>query len=545
MSAVEAKGEFAHNRAMTNPLLEGLSLIKNKDYQAAHGHAIALIHRNTADPAPYYLLARIALDHQNYAKAQELFTKARDLAPSDPLYIAGLGQFLVTIGRSEQALACADDAVALPLGSAMVADTLGVIYSRAGFHEKAVPLFEKAVALDPKPANFHYNLGASLQFSGRFQEAENAYRAAIARQPDNHRAYSSLVGLSVQTEQNHLLDTLVPLFDQSNDQANDQPDARLHLGHAIAKTLEDLGRLEESFHWLGKAKEQKRRSLNYQIEADLALFDAAAKTASETPSAPATDAGPIFIVGLPRTGTTLVDRIISSHPEVCSVGELNTFADSIKTLANTDSATVLDAATMAAAADANPEQLSQVGHEYLRRTRDLARGAARHTDKMPLNFFYAGLICRALPKARIIVLRRDPMDSCLSNYRQLFSTGFSYYNYSLDILDTGRYYQSFHRLISHWQTVLPAENLLQVAYEDIVFDQENQTRKLLEFCGLSWFQGCLNFHHNPSPVSTASSVQVRQPLYSRSIGRWKHYGDALQPLRQLLIAQGLMDSSGT
>jgi len=178
--------------------------------------------------------------------------------------------------------------------------------------------------------------------------------------------------------------------------------------------------------------------------------------------------------------------------------------------------------------------LGELGHNYIEATRTLARGSARFTDKMPLNFFYAGLIHKALPNARIVALRRDPMDSCLSNYRQLFSTAFSYYNYSLDLDDTATYYKAFDKLLAHWRDALPEDRFTEVHYEDIVHAQEKETRRLLSFCDLPWDEACLRFHENAAPVSTASSVQVRQPLYSGSIGRWRKYGDSLKELRNQL-----------
>ncbi len=537
---------FAPNVFMTIQYMEpalrhGLTLIESGRYEPAHAEAIKLIHQDIGNPVPYFLLGRIALDHHNYAKAGELLCRARELCPQDPFYLAALGQFQVTVGQQEQALQSANEAASLTIDEAFAADMVGVIYSRTGFHEKAVPFFEQAVALNPEPANFHYNLGASLQFSGQFSRAEQAYRQAIARQPDNYRAYSSLVGLSRQTPENQMLDRLESLFEAHAG----NPDAALHFGHAIAKTLEDLDRYPESFDWLVNAKRSKREALAYDVKNDLELFDAAAKTVDQSGIRADDEDSPIFIIGLPRTGTTLVDRILSSHPDVISAGELNTFAGLVKTQAGTESNRVLDPPTLSRATRADAGALVQLGRDYVSRTRTLARGAPRFTDKMPLNFFYAGLIQRALPSARIIALRRDPLDSCLSNFRQLFSTGFSYYNYSLDILDTGRYYQAFDHLLAHWRTQLPAESFMEVRYEDVVRDQESQTRSLLAFCDLDWNDACLHFQDNPSPVSTASSVQVRQPIYATSIGRWKRYGDRLDSLRRLLDPQDSISSSGT
>ena len=520
----------ANSPKMDRALQQSLADIAAQRYETAHADAIQRIRADVSDPIPYYLLARIALDHHNYAKSGELFARARTLAPNDPMYIAAHAEYFVTVGRQADAMQLANEAANLDIGDALTADTIGVVYSRTGFHEKAIPFFEQAVELDPAPANFHYNLGASLQFAGEFQSAESAYKASIDRQPDSHRAYSALVSLSRQTPEKNHLTKLRSLFDE--DQAD--PDKALHIGHAIAKTLEDLEQYEESFDWLVRAKHRKRDAIDYRVEADLELFSAAEETASVSfsPGNTHPDAAPIFIVGLPRTGTTLVDRILSSHPDVVSAGELNTFAGLIKAKAGSPSNRVLDAETLRNVVDAN---LADVGHTYIEETNRLTRGADRFTDKMPLNFFYVGLIHRALPNAKVVALRRDPVDSCLSNFRQLFSTGFSYYNYSLDINDTAAYYDAFDKLLAVWRRCMPPSNYIELQYEDIVRDQENQTRKLLAFCELSWNEACLRFHENAAPVATASSVQVRQPLYSGSIGRWKKYGDRLDGLRRRLI----------
>jgi len=514
---------------MDTTLRKGLADIAARRYETAHADAIQRIRTDINDAIPYYLLARIALEHHNYAKSGELFAKARSLVPDSPLYIAGHAEYLITIGHQMDALQLADDAAERHIDDAFTADTIGVVYSRIGLHEKAIPFFERAVELDPAPANFHYNLGASLQFAGEFARAESAYKASLERQPDSYRAYSALVSLSRQTQEKNYLAKLKDLFDEH--QAD--PDKALHIGHAIAKSLEDLEEYEESFDWLVRAKRGKRAAIGYRSESDLQLFAAAAETVAKSLTAEdaCSAAAPIFIVGLPRTGTTLVDRILSSHPDIVSAGELNTFAGLVKARAGSSSNLVLDEETLRNAVDAD---LADIGHAYIAETKRLARGADRFTDKMPLNFFYVALIHRALPNARIVALRRDSVDSCLSNFRQLFATGFSYYNYSLDIDDTATYYKGFDQLLAVWRQHMPPSRYVEMRYEDIVHDQENQTRKLLEFCELSWNEVCLRFHENTAPVATASSVQVRQPLYTGSIGRWKRYGDRLDSLRRRL-----------
>ena len=523
----------------TQRLLNGLREIANKHHKEVHSSAIKMIHADVNDAVPYCLLATIAADFGNHTKAVELFGRAADLEPNSAYYHAYLGQALTIVGDQEAAKLAADRAAALTVDDAHLADTIGVIYSRTGFHEKAIPFFEQAVSLNDAPANFHYNLAASQQFLGSFELAEKGYIETLSRDSNSYRAWSSLVGLKRQTEQYHYLPDLLPLFDLL---VGDE-DASLHLGHAIAKTLEDLGRYEESLEWLHKAKQLKLSQTDAQVFSYDRLFEAAMSTVTHEPlaikSSPSVidsshDDAPIFIVGLPRTGTTLVDRILSSHSEVTAAGELNIFPGLIKQATKTDSNMVMDVETFLKSNDLSSEVLNRIGEEYLASAIKLSRGARRFTDKMPLNFFYAGLIHQALPKARIIVLRRGAMDSCLSNYRQLLTVQHSYYHYTYDLTQTAEFYRRFDTLMSHWRANLPANRFMEVSYEGIVHDQEKQTRRLLEFCGLQWQESCMRFHENDAPVSTASSVQVRQPLYSGSVGRWQRYGNKLDGLKHAL-----------
>jgi len=510
-------------------LKSGLRRLKHKDYKAVHAGSIALIKSNVKNPLPYFLLGNIASVHGNHNKALELFTKAAALDKAEIWYQLYHARELSTLGRSNDAKASADIAQKLNVTDPYIADTLGVVYSRAGYHELAIPLFELAVSADKKQASYFYNLGASAQFIGDFQKAQSAYENTIALNPKFYRAWSSLVSLSKQTTDSHHLDELMSLFEAARGDAEGQ----LQLGHAICKTLEDLERHEESLMWLLRGKQAKRDLLRYDRKAGQALFASAKKTTHTTliTSQISEDVTPVFVVGLPRTGTTLVDRVLSSHSEVVSAGELNIFAELIKSAAGTPSKLVMDSETFV---QANALNLPEIGRLYLDKTHGRAQGAPYMVDKMPLNFFYAALIHRALPNARIIALRRGAMDSCLSNFRQLFSTQFSFYNYTFDLPDTAEFYRGFDGLMAHWLENLPTDRFMEVHYEDIVFDQETQTRRLLDFCGLPWEEACLRFHENAAPVSTASSVQVRQPLYSGSIGRWKKYGDKLDGLRDAL-----------
>lgn len=510
----------------------GMALLQAKKFEQVHKLSISAIKADVRDPLPYFMLGKIAAEHDNLTKAAELFAKASELGPDDVYACVHHAKTLSAMAQHNAAKIQADRAMKIGVKDVYLADTLGVVYSRAGYHKLAMPLFAYAIERHPDHANLQYNFASSAQFSGDFEAARTGYRKTIALDHNNYRAWTSLVSLDKQTREENMLDELIALFAGAGDSA----DANLQLGHAIAKTLEDLERHEDSLKWLIKGKMAKRDELRYNRDAGAKLFASARKTYPEDnkPSHSARIEHPIFIVGLPRTGTTLVDRIISSHSQAISAGELSIFSELTKITSKSPSNLAMDSETFDVAANFSNDTLNEIGQGYLEAAKDRAQNSGFMVDKMPLNCFYAGLIHRALPNARIIALRRGAMDSCLSNFRQLFATQYSYYNYTLDLEDTAWFYRQFDSLMTHWRTVLPSNRFMEVRYEDIVFDQENQTRRLLDFCGLDWDEACMRFHENTAPVATASSVQVRQPLYSGSIGRWKKYGDKLAGLKAAL-----------
>ncbi|NNE56628.1 MAG: sulfotransferase family protein [Hellea sp.] len=505
----------------------GLAALSKGHYKPVHERCIAAIQTDHLNPVPFFLLGVIALDHKNFLKALELFEKAEMMDPKQVYNPAYAAKTLSLLRRPGAAKICADRAAKLTIKDGYIADQIGVVYSRTGFHELAIKLFLQAVSHKNPHANSFYNLGASELFLGHFENAKQAYSNALKRDENHYGALASMIALEKQTEDNHRLDQLKDLYDR----LADNEDAAHQLGHTIAKTLEDLGHYDESLGWLQKAKSVKREKFAYDRNLGKKMFEAAKTTIGATSITPNSETTPLFVVGMPRTGTTLVDRILSSHSKVVSAGELNFFAEIIKSETGTSSNMVMDGETFDAARNLD---LVNAAYTYLDRVEARLGTCAYFVDKMPLNFFYAGLIHKAFPNARIVALRRGAMDSCLSNYRQLLSVQESFYNYTFDLEDTAFFYRQFDDLMRHWREHLPAGRFMEIHYEDIVFDQENQTRKLLKFCGLEFEEACLRFHENAAPVSTASSVQVRQPLYSGSIGRWKKYGDKLNGLRTAL-----------
>lgn len=514
-------------------------LLARRAYKDAHALCMKAIRSDPNRGEPYFLLGILAADHENHAKAIELYDRAIGLGAAPSEALAQKARSLIALNHRDQALAAVEQAAHHNPSDAASLDTIGVVYSRAGLHERALPWYEKAVETAPGSARLRYNLAVALQFVGKMDLARQAYEACLERDPSETRALTGLVQVSRQTEDDNYLDRLMAAQGVlARRPSEKQADETLHICHAIAKTLEDLGRHKEAMNWLARGKAAKLSTLNYSFDSDSALFEAAISTAEFDLADGRNQAAPVFIVGLPRTGTTLVDRILSSHPVMTSAGELTDFALCLKRQLNTPSRYVLDRETLLGAQQADMDAL---GRAYIAQVGKTLGMEGRFIDKMPLNAFYAPLILKALPNARLICLRRHPLDTVLSNYRQLFATSFSYYNYALNLETAARYYVGFDRMMACFRKALPADRFTEVHYESIIADQEGETRRLLDFCGLDFDPACLAFHENAAPVATASSVQVRRPLYSTSLNRWRKVEDELAPAIAILDKAGLLE----
>mgnify|MGYP003677451667 FL=1 len=295
-------------------------------------------------------------------------------------------------------------------------------------------------------------------------------------------------------------------------------------------------------HWKGAYA----REVNYRFDGEKRLFECLKNTfTKEMLDRPATtycpNSEPIFIVGMPRTGTTLVEQILGGHSQVFAAGELQQFPHQVARLCGATNRTrpagFLDIQTIQASVDINHAEL---GEAYIEATRPRTGKTPHFSDKLPRNFLYLGLIRQALPNAKIVCLRRDPMDTCLSNYRQLFAVNAHHYHYNLDLETCARYFIQFDLLMRHWGEAMP-DAVYELEYESLVNDPPSAVAGLLEFCGLPWEEHCLEFHQRDNAVATPSAVQVKQGIYHTSIGRWRRYGDAMQPLYDLLHAAGYCD----
>lgn len=514
---------------------EAERLIARRDFRAAHELCIAELKRNPRKARALFLLAIIAAEHANHGKALDILDRASVIAP-DPDIQAQRARSLLALSRPREALLAARHGLTLAqqIGTtnAWTFDTLAVALTRAGAHDEAVAPFRRAIALDPGQPSYHYNLGAALQFVGAFADAEQAYRACIGLDRMNPKVWSALAQVRKGALSEEDASFLVTQADTATD-----ADAMLHWTHALAKYWEDQGQLPRAMNVLAPAKRRKRSEQGYRFDVDAELFCAAEESFASLPkSGGHASVEPIFIFGMPRTGTTLVERILSSHPDVFAAGELSHFSLALKRYARTSSRYVLDSETLHSA---HRVSMQRLGEAYVQSTRPRTGHTARFIDKMPLNFFYAGIIHRSLPKARIVCVQRHPLDTIVSNYRQLFATGFTYYNYAYDLLDSARYWMSFRRLCDFWREAL-GDSYLEVRYEDVVDDLPGSARRLLQHLDLPWNDACLAFHENTAPVATASSVQVRQPLYRTSVARWRQLENELAPVIALLEENSML-----
>ena len=508
--------------------------LKRGDLPAAAVAARALVSADPDQAAGYFLLGIAAAEAGQITKAVPLIEAALERGPKAE-HLAHLAKLLILLRRDGEAADAAVRAMALAPHDPLTLDTIGCVLARLGRHEESITPFAAAVASEPDNLEYRYNLAAANGFTGQTDEARAHYETILAEDPDNARAHYALAILSRQTaEANH-----VPRLEAAL-ASTDKPEDALRIRYALAKELEDLGDAA-AFDHLAAANAEHKRAIRYDFAHDAAIFDAiealfpdGADVLAAGPGNP--DPAPIFVVGMPRTGTTLVDRILSSHRDVGSAGELQAMPLAIKQLAGTPSRVVIDPATIFASGTIDPVAIGDT--YFTRAAHHRPAGTPRFVDKLPANFLYIGHIARALPNARIVCLRRNPMDTVWSNYKNLFASQSAYYAYSYDLMDTARYYARFDALMRLWESLFPGR-VLQLSYEALVADQEGQTRRLLAHCGLEWDEACLSFHKNSAAVATPSAAQVRRPLNADAVGKWRTHKAALRPVATWLETQGI------
>ncbi len=418
------------------------------------------------------------------------------------------------------------------------ADLAGTVYTEIGLSDRALPLFKRACELQPEAQIFKANLATCAVFVGDIDLGEQLYKELIAQNSDHRKNHYQLSRLNKAVNTDHIEQMLAVIKD-SDDTARDIP-----IFFALGKEYEDLGEWDKSFEYYQKACAGVHAQTGYFVQEDIAIIDTVIKQfdrdyieAAKQRNVERGDtlnhaATPIFVLGLPRTGTTLVERILSSHPQVASVGETLFLQMAVRKLAGVTGAGRIDGAVLEVAAKGDPRVLAE---DYIAAITYRLGAEPFFIEKLPFNFLYCGLIAAAWPEARFVHLVRHPMDACFSMYKQVFTWA---YKYSYSLADLGEYYGAYDRLRQHWQAVL-GERFVEVRYEDLVSAQESQTRQLLDALHLPFDEACLAFEKNQTPSATASSVQVRSKVHQGSVGKWQHYAQHLKPLEDKLRAAGI------
>jgi tetratricopeptide (TPR) repeat protein len=498
-------------------------------------------------------LAQVASGRRKEALAS--YRQALELDPASIEALSHLGTLLRELGEREEVLAVRRRALALDPRSAQHRCDLGTALFDLRRLDEAAAAFRDALAVEPASPRALLGVAATLRMRGRAAEAEGNCRRALTLEPQNVEGLVLLGELHADrgqfAEARELFERALAInpylpevycslaahrkmtpadgeWLQRVEGLLERPlplEHEVGLRYALGKYFDDLGRYDEAFDSYRRANELSRRNrppfgrekFTRRVDRIIGVFDA--RFLQDRRPEGADSELPVLIVGMPRSGTSLAEQILASHPAVFGGGELRFWEGAFG---------VLEAESAGGARPA--EVLPQIARDYLERVRALSATAARVIDKMPANFLYLGLVHAALPRARIIHMQRHPLDTCLSIYSQDF---FRMGTYANDLGDLAHYYTEYLRIMGHWRAVLPAAALLEVPYEELIADQEGWTRRMLDFLGLPWDPRCLDFHRTERAVLTASRWQVRQKISSGSVGRWRNYEKHLGPLRHL------------
>lgn len=501
------------------------------DWNAAVAAAAACRAAWPADSAGWLLGSIVELFAGKKEMALALVEERLAADPKDFQCRLQKAECLLALGRRGEALTSADEA-ARHAANAMALDAVGTFFVYAAEHSRALEIFDQALTADPKSVDLLGKRAEIHRFLGNFELSTRDHEAVLTLSPMNPGALKGLSQLRQQTTDHNSVAAMETALAAAPLESDDS--TTLHYG--LAKSYEDLGVYAASWRHLSAANKLQRARYQCDPEQERAVIDRIiAAFPNLQPITPdTTGEAPIFIVGLPRTGTTLVERILGNHSQVHSAGELPALSEAIGAAVERNSPMRSEGWLGYAAALADLEGES-IARDYLARSRSMRGDKARFSDKQTTNFFYCALILRAFPKARIVHLTRHPLAACYAIYKTRFYGTFTFGN---DLSELGDFYVGYRRLMAHWHRVLPGR-ILDLAYEEVVSALEPSTRRLLDYVGLPFEQGCLEFHRNPTPTMTASSVQVRQPLYDSSLQQWRNYADELAPLRARLEAAAI------
>jgi tetratricopeptide (TPR) repeat protein len=514
-------------------LVEAVELLRDGKLGKAERIVRDLLKRYPLDVSAIRVLADIGLKVGQLKDACHLLERCLELAPDFHAARHSYALVLIRLHRPEDALREAEMLLAQEPSNPNFLTLKGSILVRIGDHEQALEIYEKVLNHYPNQARAQMSYGHTLKTVGRLDESIEAYRTCIRLSPEVGEAYWSLANLKTFQFSDDDIEDMRSQVTAKGGDADDQA----HLAFALGKALEDRGEYDESFKFYRRGNAIRRIEHRYnpkvnvleavrQVRAlDKAFFEARQGWGCQAPD-------PIFIVGLPRAGSTLLEQILASHSQVEGTSELQDIIAISRQLANKCRENP-SGKYPENLAGLEAERFRELGESYLRTTRIQRSDTPYFIDKMPNNFRHIGLIHLILPNSRIIDARRHPMGCCFSGYKQLFANG---QTFTYDLGDIGKYYRDYVRLMDHWHAVLPGR-IHHVQYEEMVTDTEAQVRALLEYCGLEFEEQCLRFYETDRAVRTPSSEQVRKPIYQDAMEQWRHFEAYLDPLKESLGAE--------
>jgi len=525
----------SHYRMISNPALESQNSLKQAMAYLKQSNSLAAIalcqEQISLDNTRIEFWHLLSQAHQSCGEFDpmlEAIQTATTLQPHNFQLQIRLIECYIYCGEVKKAIATLDK-MAKNTTEANKLARIAELYLHCSQHQKVAHYHQLAVNSEPNNPLFLYNLAAAKINLGDSQASEALLNKVIALSANDFDAYTMRSGLRTASLKNNNISHLQELYASNFN----HPQAKIALGFALAKEYEDMQQWDESWNSLKKANTARRKQMHYRVENDVQAINHIIQTITAQNLGNSQDSGsnvaPIFIVGLPRSGTTLVDRLLSSHTHVASLGEINSFAFSlIHSVGHHQGKQQLIEKSSRA-------DFAFLAKNYSQATRGYGMNEAFLIDKTPLNFLYIGLIKKAFPKAKIIHLQRHPLDSCFAMYKTVFRMGYPF-SYSLE--DLSQYYIAYHRLMQHWRKQFP-HSIYDLSYEKLVTAPEQQAKSLLNYCQLDWQEQVLDMHLNTAPTATASATQVRQRIYSSSVGKWKRYKQHLQPLQSSLQTAGI------
>lgn len=456
--------------------------------------------------------------------------RALSLRPDEPNVLIQRIECLSLLGRQVDVRENLKILAEQSCDSADLHEKIAIMLSAEQMHNEAIKHYMSALAYEPNNSLLHYNLATAYRFIGELKKCEDCLIACLALNNLDAEAQGMRSSLRRQTIGSNHIEELLEAYSDPN--IGEQ--AKSGICYALSKEYDDLGDTIKSFNYLKIGSDIRRNAMSYDVSADEKIIQHIKHTFDESyflrDVISHESAEPIFIIGLPRTGTTLLERILDGHSKITSAGELDLFGLEVMALSSEKSGakntSAINLIRLSSELDVNNLALN-----YLKKARPINLEGSHFIDKLPFNFLYAGLIHSAMPNAKIINLTRHPMAACLAIYKQQFR---DIYPFSYSLSDLGKYYVAYDQLMRHWQSVMPGA-IQSIAYENLVVNTEQEVKKVLEFCNLNWEARCLKFYENKTPSTTASATQVRQPVYATSVDQWRKYTPYLAELSTILV----------